>query len=214
MMFMGIILPLLSRYWAENNQVEFKGMLQKAFNTLSIITLPLVIGTLFLAKPVMLLIAGQDFIISGDILKIIMLACSFVFMGSIFAHTIVAINRQKLMIWAYLATAILSLIGYLIFIPKYSYYGAAWVTVFSEVMIAVISFLVVWRFTKVLPRWNIFNKCLLASLIMGLVLWLLAGLNVWLLCVAALVVYWVVMYLIKGISKELIKEVMGIKHPE
>ena len=211
MMFMGLILPLLSQYWAEKNKLDFKNMLQKSFNMLSIIAIPLVVGTLFLAKPVMVLIAGQDFAVSGSVLKIIMLACAFVFLGSLFAHTIVAINKQKLMIWAYVTTALLSMTGYIILIPKYSYFAAAWITVFSEVLIAVISFAVVWKFTKVLPNFKVFGKALLASAVMALLLWLMAGYNVGLMLVIAIVTYFCVLYLVRGFSKEMVKEILTLK---
>jgi len=212
MMFAGLVLPLLSRYWAEKNKIDFKNMLQKGFNALSILAVPLVVGTLFLAKPIMVLIAGQEFAVSGSVLKIIMLACGFVFLGSLFAHTIVAINKQKLMIWAYLSTAILSIVGYIVLIPKYSYYAAAWVTVFSEIMIAIISFIVVWKFTRVFPSFKIFAKAVLASLVMAIILWFLAGLSIWLLLPISIVTYFCVLYLVRGFSKKMVKEILNIKN--
>ena len=88
------------------------------------------------------LIAGEKFRESGYILQILIVATGAIFMGSIFSHAIVALNKQKTVIPAYAFTALIALIGYFIFIPLYSYYGAAWMTVCSEIVISLIVFFV------------------------------------------------------------------------
>ena len=73
-MFAGIILPLLTARWAKKNIKEFKNILQKAFDIMMIIAIPLIIGTQFTAAKIMVLVAGKKFFLSGPILQILIIA--------------------------------------------------------------------------------------------------------------------------------------------
>lgn len=210
-MFMGIILPIIANFWLVKNFTNFEKVLKMSFDFLMILAVPMVIGTLILAKPLIVLIAGPSFSPSGDILKILILATGIIFAGTFFGHIIVAIEKQKQMIWAYFLTAMLSLIGYLIFIPRYSYFGAAWVTVFSESLIALIGFWVVWRATKIKFSLLIFGKTLLSGFIMAVFIYFFNGLNFFLLILGGGFIYFSSLYLLKGFSKEMILEIIKIK---
>ena len=97
--------------------------------------MPMIFGTLFIAKDLMILIAGPEFAESGLVLQIIIFATAIIFINSIFGYTIVVIYKQKQMVWAYVFVAIVALAGYIYLIPKYGYLGAAYFTVVSEALI-------------------------------------------------------------------------------
>ncbi len=208
-MFAGIILPIMTARWAANNKDGFKNVLQKSFDVMVIIALPLVIGTQFVAKNIMVLVAGRDFAMSGPILQILILAAGLIFFGCMFAHAIIAIDKQKKIIPAYIFTAVTAVIGYLIFIPKYSYFGAAWVTIYSEIAIGLASVYLVWKYARFLPNLKITGKALLASVIMAVALYLTADWNLFLVLSLAMLVYFTALYLFKGISKQDIVELMN-----
>ncbi len=201
-MFAGLVLPLMTAAWATSNTQYFKKILQKSFDVMAIMALPLLIGTQFVAQPIMALVAGRDFSLAGNILQILILAVSFIFLGTIFSHAIIAIDQQKKIIKAYIFTALSSLVAYLIFIPPFSYYGAAWVTVYSEVVIAVASFYLIYKYSGFLPNLNIFFKSMLASLIMALAVYFIwPRLNLFITLAIAGLVYFVALYLTKAITK-------------
>ncbi|NCF75212.1 MAG: oligosaccharide flippase family protein, partial [Xanthomonadaceae bacterium] len=210
-MFMGLILPLLSNYWSSKNFIEFKKIFESAFDVIIIIAIPLAIGTLFLAKPIIILVAGKEFAPATPILKIIIFATAIVFVGIFYGHTIVAIEKQKKMIWAYATTAILSLTAYLIFIPKYSYYGAAWATVFAESLIAIICAWMVIKTTKIFPDFLIILKVFLASGIMAIILYFIKKQSLFISLPSSIAVYFFALYILKGIPKNLLKEIIKIK---
>ena len=210
-MFMGIILPILTNLWLSKKFFDFEKVIKMSFDFLMILAVPMVAGILILAKPLMVLVAGPAFYPSGDILKILILASGIIFAGTFFGHIVVAIEKQKQMIWAYFLTALLSLIGYLIFIPRYSYFGAAWVTVFSESLIAIIGFWVVWRTTKVRLSLNVSAKALAASLVMAGFILLFRNYNFFFLLIGSFVIYFVSLYLLRGFSKESVLEIIKIK---
>jgi len=142
-------------------------------------------------------------------LKVLIIASGAIFATSLFAYAVVAINKQKSMMWGYLIAAITTLIGYLIFIPSYSYYGAAWVTVYSELAIAVFSLYIVMRYSQFKLNLNILFKSILASGVMAFFTYLsLNRLNLLLIIPLACLIYFVCLYLFKGISRADLKNLI------
>ena len=171
-MFAGVILPLLVLAWQKRDLLKFKKILQKSFDILAITTLPLVVGTQFLANDIIVFIAGPDFIKAGMILRILILAVAAIFLGNMMSHAIVAIKAQKKVIWIYMFTSITALIGYLILIPRFSYFGAAAVTIYSEGAIAILSTIFIYRKLHIKVNLLVLSKAAIASLFMGVILWL------------------------------------------
>ncbi len=213
--FAGIILPIMTSAWAEKEKNKFKEIVQKGFNLMIILSLPLLIGTQFVSQEIMEIVAGKNFKDSGEILQILVLAALFIFLGVIFSHLIIAIDKQKKVIGAYIFTGITSLIGYFIFIPKYSYLGAAWMTVYSEALIFILIFYYAWKYTRFLPRFYCFLKALIASLAMGAALFYLPadyyssvpGLGLTL--IGSAVFYFILLYFLGGISRTDLKYLSG-----
>ncbi len=203
-MFAGLILPIITAEWAKRNIGSFKNILQKSFDVMVILALPLMIGAQFIAEPVMILIFSKDFAPAGSALKILVLAAGIIFLGSAFTHGVIAINKQKKIIGAYLFAGLTAVIGYLIFIPKYSYFGAAWVTIYSELVVVSASVYLVWKYTKFLPNLKVFFKSLLSSAVMGAYLYFLQinyQVDLFLALTAAIIIYFGTLYMVKGISK-------------
>ena len=172
-MFAGIVLPILTDSWTRAAFGHFRRVLQKSFDLMLILAIPLMVGAHFLAGEIMTLIGGEDFAVSGEVLQILVIAAGLIFIACMFTHAIIALEKQKKTIPAYIFTSITALAGYIIFIPEYSYFGAAWLTVYSELMIALFSIYYVWRYADFLPGLWTGAKALIASGVMALFLFLL-----------------------------------------
>ncbi|PIR94874.1 hypothetical protein COT95_01820, partial [Candidatus Falkowbacteria bacterium CG10_big_fil_rev_8_21_14_0_10_37_6] len=120
----GLALPQMTGALKNNNRRQFNSITQSSFDIMAIIALPLAVGAQFVAVPLMRLVAGEEFAASGPILRLLIFAAGAVYLGVIFSHSIIAIEKQKQTIWAYVFVAVTALAGYLIFIPTYSYFGA------------------------------------------------------------------------------------------
>jgi O-antigen/teichoic acid export membrane protein len=208
-MFSGLVLPALTAAWAGGEKEKFNRMLEKSFNALAIMAVPLIVGAQFTAQPIMVLVVGKEFATSGLILKILILAAGIIFLQSIFAHAIIAIGQQKKIIGAYAFTALTALAAYLIFIPRYSYFGAAWSTVYSESAIAIASIYLIYKYVKFIPRVNVFFKALLASIPMAGFLYFLDNsqiiniynwLGLFLAITFAGLIYFFFLYLLRGLD--------------
>ncbi|MFA5050775.1 MAG: flippase [Patescibacteria group bacterium] len=209
--FVGLIMPYLSRSWAEKNLESFKMIFQKSFDFFMVIIWPLIIGTMCLAAPLMMFVAGADFLVSAPPLRILIWATGLIFLGTLSTYAVVAIEKQKLMLPFYFISALVGLIGYLIFIPTYSYYGAAYMTIVAELLTTALSFWIIYKTTKFLPNFKIGSKSLLASLIMGFFLLILSGQNLFFLIFVAIIIYFAALYFLKTISSQTIKEIANLK---
>jgi len=212
-MFAGVILPLLTASWLAGNLDYFKTIIQRSFNFMVLLAVPLVVGTQFLAKSVMVVVAGEKFAVSGFILKILIIAAALIFFGAIFSHAIIALDKQAKLIRAYLFVSLTSLAGYFIFIPRFSYLGAAGVTIYSELAIALASVYFVWKFSRFLPNFKIIYQSLAASSAMGLVLYFLPASfygradGLFITLALAVFTYFVFLYIVKGITR---KDIMSL----
>lgn len=199
--FAGIVLPIMTSGW-RTDKTQFQRVLQKSFDLMAILAVPLFFGAQFLADRLMTLVAGNDFAASGPVLRILILAASIIFVGTMFSHAVIAVDKQRSIIGAYFFVAVTALIGYLIFIPKYSYFGAAWMTIYSELSIALASVWLVWKTSAFLPNLKIATKSLLACLPMSAWLFYATAINLWISIGIACLVYLASLYLIKGITKQ------------
>ncbi|MDX9778818.1 MAG: flippase [Patescibacteria group bacterium] len=172
-MFAGIILPLLVAAWQEKNKERFNTILQKSFDILAMAAIPMVIGVQFLADEIMIFIAGSEFQGAGNIFRLLIFAIAAIFLGNMMAHAIIAVKKQKSVIWIYILVSLSSLVAYLYLIPRFSYYGAAAVTIYSELSIALLSGIFICRYLKFKLNFQGLKKSLLASVLMGAIIYLL-----------------------------------------
>lgn len=211
LLFMGLIMPLLSDARGNKDGYAFKRYMQKGFDGLSIIALPVLFGTLPLAEPIVRLLAGEEFLPSAVVLRILIIGVFMMFIGALFAHAIITIDKQRAMVKYYATIAVVSLILYVIFIPLYSYIAAAWLTTIGEVLIFVISFMVVYKKTHFMPRFRVFGKSLVSAILMVGALYPLRSWTLFITLPLGMLVYGAALYLVGGIRREVITEIVRLK---
>ncbi len=210
-MFSGLVLPFLTISWLKKEPKKFKSILQKSYDFMIFLALPMVVAIQIIAPELIFLIAGKEFMPAVEILKILILAAGLIFIGTIFSHAIIAIDKQKKLIPLYLFVSLSALAGYLIFIPKYSYFGAAWITIYSEAFIALASIIYVYKATKFIPKNYSLLKSILASLLMAGFLIIFpkelafSWLGLFIEISVATLIYFLFLYLLKGFSKNDLK---------
>lgn len=210
-MFAGIILPILTYRWSKKDADGYKIVLQKSIDIMILMAIPMLVGTQMLSREIMVFVAGEEFIASGAILQILILAAALIYISVMFSHAVIAINKQKNIIKAYLFTAITSVIAYLLVIPKFSYFGAAWATVYSELAVTVAAIYIAWKYSRFTPKLGIIFKSGAASLGMALAIWLASNyLQIHLLfnILIAIIVYFVLILLFKAINKQELKNLL------
>jgi len=200
-MIVGLIMPILSKY-AFSDVGAYKRTFQKTFDALSVFIVPVVIGLSALSLPIVVLVGGNDFAVSSPILKILSFAVGLIFWGNLLGSSIIALNKQKTGAYIYLAGMTFNIATNLIFIPKYSYFAAASTTVATELLVTILMFWLVYRAIKYFPSFAVFFKALFAGLMMLAFLKIFHEWNLFALIIGGAAVYFVFLYLIKGINKE------------
>lgn len=210
-MFAGVILPVLVLAWKEKDLIKFNNLLQKSFDILAMAAIPMVIGAQFLADEIIVLVAGPDFRPAGNILRLLIFAIAAIFLGNMMSHAVIAIKKQKQIIWIYLLTSITSLIAYLLLIPKFSYIGAAVITIYSETLITVLTTIYICHELQFKLNFTGVTKAIAASLIMAIFLWLIpssitsSNLGLLIIITISAFIYFISLLLLKGLNKEDIK---------
>lgn len=132
--FMNAVYPVLV-----GHMVEGKEKIKKTFtNVIYFLVLSgILIGVLgvILSPMIIKLLGGYEFSQSVGVLKILSLGLIFFYLTSPISWLIVTLGYQKRLPAVYLISATFNIVCNLFIIPKYSFYGASWVTVFSECIV-------------------------------------------------------------------------------
>ena len=203
-LFLGLILPLLSAAAAVRDTQRFKTVVQAVFDLLMLLAAPMVVGALLLGQPLLVLVAGNEFAISGEIFKILILATAIIFIAALFGYAVVALQQQRQMIKFYALNAVISLALYFWLIPTYSYWAAAWITVGSEALILLTAGWVLYVHTRFIPNLTVSGKALLGSLGMGAALQFAPDMPVLLAIVLGASVYLAAIWLLRAIPRHLV----------
>lgn len=197
-MFLGVMFPLFSRTFREEIG-KFRFLFQRSLNLMIISSVPVAIGGYLLAKPLIILISGQPFEASAEVLKILIIATGVIFIGNLFGHLIVVVGAQKRMVKVYLIGALTNIVLNILLIPKFSYMGAAIATLVTELTVVGLAVLILKRSIDFLPSFALFVKVGAAGAIMGIVLLLINNISIILLIPIGAIVYFSVLYFFKGL---------------
>lgn len=135
--FMNSVYPVMVRHLEEGQQ-KIKATLSK---TLLFLTgagiVSGVIGIIF-SKLAIDVLGGAEFTQSVLVLQILLGGLVFYYLSQPLSWLIVTLEKQKYLPYVYLVGAAFNLAINLIFIPKYSFYGAAIMTHISEIFILLL----------------------------------------------------------------------------
>ncbi len=207
-MLIGLILPLTARYIFTDKE-KFQNISDKTFKVLLVLIIPVVIGAIFLADGIIRLIGGGGFAESANVLRIIIFSLAFIFFGSFFNNVLLAGNLQKKLMIALGFCAVFNISLNFYLIPHYSYLGASYTSVFTEMLVASFGFYLTKKHLKYTPRVNNLGGMLISGLAMAAFLFFSQEWNLFLAAPASAIVYFASLYLTKSISQEEIKSLFN-----
>lgn len=206
--FIAAVFPVFASFSQTGEDV--RSGYQKSFDLLAFFTMPAVVGLIVLAKPIMDLIGGGAFVDSPQLLQILGLSLVASFLTSVGRALLISKDLQKMVLLAFVGVVFLNATLNLLLIPRYSYFGAAWATLSSEGLLFIIEMFLIYKFLSIWPMWSVTFKAVLASLAMGgVILWLQNfGAPLYLLIPAGTLVYLAMMYMIGGLTREMVRSVL------
>ncbi len=153
--FMGALLPVLSRYanltkW----QKKLQQIYQKSFDLMLLMGL-IIAGSVWLLAPLVVRIITQQRLAEfGDsilTLRLLGLALFLAYFNHLTGYTIVALGKQRPYFFIALGALVFNIVANILVIPRFSYYGAAAVTIFTEGLLLVITIFFIFRLLKIIP---------------------------------------------------------------
>lgn len=206
--FAAVIYPAFSNYYV-NSKEMLKKTFEKASAYLIIISIPMAIGLVALSKPI-LTVVWPEYIDVNLTFQLMALALPFIFVAFATGSLLNACDRQRNNTINRGIITAASIIINIILIPYLKYLGAG--IAFLAVNILLIGLDLIWvekilKYNKVYLLKLIF-KSLIAALIMWIVLYLVAGwFNLVILIVLGGIVYFAIMFLLKGLSVQDLRNV-------
>lgn len=143
-----LTMPSFSRF-AFNKGEDFNKAFKKTFKILLLMAIPVVAGLIIFAGPIVLILGGKSFTDSVLPLKILAVVVGMVFLNNLGGKALIALELQKFGMWIYLSGAVLNILANLWAIPRYSYLGASFTTLITEILVTVALFSVLYRKTKI-----------------------------------------------------------------
>ena len=137
----GVFMPRLSYYVEQKEKNNFQTILSKSLNMTLCFSIPSVIGFICIAKPIILLIGGPEYIHSIIVMQImsplmIVLAISNFTGMQIF----IPLRKEKYILYSTIAGAIINAIINYLLIPRYGAVGAGTASVVAELVVVFIQF--------------------------------------------------------------------------
>jgi O-antigen/teichoic acid export membrane protein len=181
------LFPILSA----SDPARMRRLLQLAMEYLAMISLPILAFVLVAAEPVIRLLFGEDFVSGADALRVLMGAFVVICFGYVAGSMVIVLRLQRIFVRYALLALVFNVVLNLIFVPKYGYIAAAWITLGTELLVETLALRAVFRAIGMRPSPGKAVRILAAVVAMGLILLALhsAGAGLVWLVLAALATY-------------------------
>jgi O-antigen/teichoic acid export membrane protein len=195
------IFPLMSRY-AQTARDSLVRAYILSLRLLLMIALPVAVGTPFIARELILILGGAQYLPDSMIaLQLLIWFLPFSFVNQITHYVLIAIDQQRFLTKAFIIGVIFNVSVNLILIPRYGYRAAAITTIFSEWALLIPFYYAVRKHLCHVPWVGVTWRPALASAAMGAVLWLMRDAHALIQVVVAGVVYLAALALVGGFNQ-------------
>ncbi len=195
--------PLLAKtYISAKDSIRY--ICERLTKYLFVFALPACIGITILANRIVLLIYGPSYSDSGTILKVLVWSFLFASIGASFGNTLNATDQEMSLTKAAGTGMILNVLLNIVAIPRYGYIGAAVVTDLTRLLVIVVEFSILYKAGHSPGlRLIVFDgsRILASGMVMGLFTWFFKDMNLALLIILSGMVYFAMLYLIKGLDE-------------
>ncbi|HPT08192.1 MAG TPA: flippase [bacterium] len=209
MAFVASLYPAMSYYWL-NNKEQLNTAFRRSLDYLMMISIPISVAVFLLADQIIMIFkSGYE----GALwpLRISILALVFIFVNFPIGSLLNACDRQKKNTRNMLITLIMAIILNIILIPKFQAVGASVVVLVSNGLMFILGIIECRKIITYKFKSNIINflKILLASILMGgLIIILKNQINIFLLCFFAMILYFIILFLLGAYNKEDLKYIL------
>ena len=210
--YTAVIFPVMSRLF-KNDEKALVLLLEKSIKYLSLIIVPLAISIVFYSADIIQLFYGHEYDAASSALSILIWTVCILFINGICNNSLLAAHKEVTTTKIYMIAATFNVILNLILIPHYSYNGAAFATVMSDVLILILFAYVLYKLGHI-PNKKLYLdiiKIVIGSAILWIALCFL-HLNMWVALPVGILIYFATIYILRVFDsddKYVIKEILG-----
>lgn len=205
--FLSVVFPVLSVYHRER-RADMLDALSRFYKGLLLMGWPASVGIFVLAHPLGPLLLGPGFGPSESALKILAIALGIAFVNNTFIGALNASDRQASFTWAAGWSVLVNVALNLALIPPFSFIGASWATVGTELVLGIAGWILTARYVGHVPVFALSWRVIVAGLIMGAAIYPLStlhGYEVLIPVAAGAVIYAVAVLLLRAIDGDEIR---------
>jgi O-antigen/teichoic acid export membrane protein len=199
--FMGALFPVMSRLHVSSQDLA-KRVYNESFRYMIILGLPLAFGTTVLADKVIDIVYGAQFYNSAAVMRIVIWAVAVLFLNYVLSTTLTSINLQRVVTYATGICVVVNVVLNLLVIPTFSYIGASYVMVATELTTFSICFYYTSKRLCFIRVQRVVLKPLVASFIMAVIAYYLRPINIFIIVGIAVWVYFATLIALRAFTKE------------
>ena len=168
--FGTVLLPRLSYYITQKREEEYKKIIEKSFDYILIISVPLAIYFLLFAKTTIMILAGEKFLNSVILMQVLMPTVICIGITNLIGiQVMLPLHQEKKLLLTVISGAIVDLIINLLFISKLLALASAIATLAAEIVVLLLQGLIMRSIIKsIIDKKKIF-QILISSVISGII---------------------------------------------
>lgn len=143
--FLNSLLPALSEGFEKKNIQGLRLLVGNSFRFLFAFGVSILVLGMIFAEHIISLLATKDYLdhslhtyTSLDVISLVLFLLVFYFLGSLFNYIFIASKHEKTLLHINIFLTLFNILGNLILIPWFSFYGSACVTLASQILLFVI----------------------------------------------------------------------------
>ncbi len=200
----GVLFPTFSSLYKSNIK-ELEKLIDNALKFMVIIAMAFFTEMLLLSHNLVLLVFGYKYLPSVNPLILLSCATTIIFINTLLGNVLSATDKQKAFMPGLFISMIINILVNLILIPRYGINGSAIASIFTEGFLTIYIYKLVNKEINVKIHKHLL-KPLIASGVMAIIIILLHSVEVIALSLIGIIVYFLALIIIKGISIKFIKE--------
>jgi len=211
------IIPTLSKYYDENDTKNVSLFIHYPLKYFLLLAIPAVFGQLVLSDELLTLFTTVE-IAQNSLLITPIIGCVALFMGCqgvIYAPILLA-KKTQILLWITSLATVLNVTLNILFVPTLGIIGAALGTLGSSLSSLILVYYYANRFLTIQIDWRFILKCIIASIIMGIVIYSIESVTITQLIftiIFGVVIYFALILVMKGITVDEIKKLIThIRH--
>lgn len=166
-----VMIPRISNSIKNNKLEDVKKYVSMSINIVYLIAIPAIFGVLAIGEEIIPIFLGEEFLQSIGVFKLVSSLFIIIGLSNVFGMQImIPYGKEKKFTMILSVAAVLNFIVNLILIPKLSYYGATFATIFAELVVTVWMYFEVKKIIGTLPEVFKVNKILIPSLVFYVVI--------------------------------------------